>query len=219
MGSNKKKSEKELFEQFRVALTNATVQTEIATVMAEYTYDATKIAEGQSLWDNVSAAYSHMSTESDETTEASNAFKIPRAKLEKQFAVHREKAKFLFRNDAVIADMLQVNKKVPRAYVAWLEMVKKFYIVIMDDTDIQAKFATFKTSLEELTAANSLVTDVENARTEYLREAGESQDATKSKDAALAALEIWMHDFYDVARIALRDRPQLLESLGLFVRS
>ncbi len=54
---------------------------------------------------------------------------------------------------------------------------------------------------------------------EYLREVGESQDATKQKDAAFAEIDDWMRDFYAVARIALEDHPQLLETLGILVRS
>jgi len=52
-----------------------------------------------------------------------------------------------------------------------------------------------------------------------LRELGESQDATQTKDKALAAISIWMRDFYDVAKIALDDSPQLLEVLGLSVKN
>jgi hypothetical protein len=54
---------------------------------------------------------------------------------------------------------------------------------------------------------------------DYLREKGESQDSTKAKDAAFAKLDDWMSEFYAVAKIALEDNPQLLESLGKFVRS
>lgn len=52
-----------------------------------------------------------------------------------------------------------------------------------------------------------------------LREKGESQDATKLKDTAFIELDDWMSEFYVVAKIALEDNPQLLESLGKFVRS
>jgi len=52
-----------------------------------------------------------------------------------------------------------------------------------------------------------------------LREVGESQDATKIKDAAFVKMDDWMSEFYAVAKIALEDNPQLLESLGKLVRS
>lgn len=48
---------------------------------------------------------------------------------------------------------------------------------------------------------------------------GENQQATKDKDKAFADLEKWVSEFYSIARIALEDKPQLLESLKKFVRS
>jgi hypothetical protein len=50
-------------------------------------------------------------------------------------------------------------------------------------------------------------------------ELGEYQDTTKSKNAALFELKEWMDDFVGIAKIALYDKPQLLEVLGIFVRS
>ncbi|MFZ2284028.1 MAG: hypothetical protein WAV86_09145, partial [Lutibacter sp.] len=58
-----------------------------------------------------------------------------------------------------------------------------------------------------------------SARTEYLREKGESQDSTMSKDKAFREIDDWMSEFYAVAKIALEEKPQLLESLGKFVIS
>jgi len=59
---------------------------------------------------------------------------------------------------------------------------------------------------------------VEDKRAIYLREKGESEDATQKKDKAFAEIDRWMSDFYAVARIALEDRPQLLEALGKVVK-
>lgn len=79
--------------------------------------------------------------------------------------------------------------------------------------------ARLKITADDLTTTNTLITELETARTEYLREKGESQDTTKAKDAALATIDDWMSEFYAVAKIALEDNPQLLESLGKIVRS
>ena len=64
-----------------------------------------------------------------------------------------------------------------------------------------------------------MLTDVEQARAVYLKEKGETQVATQTKDAALAKIDDWMSEFFAVARIALEDQPQLLEVLGKTVRS
>lgn len=187
--------------------------------MSEYTYDEAAIAVEQMHWDNTKAAYSRMITEEDESSAAFAVFKTPREQLFKQYSLDRQKAKFLFRKDPMTADRLQITGRMPATYIAKMEVIKKYYGVALVNVTIQTKLATMKVTLENLTATNTLITGVEAARTEYLREVGESQDATKTKDAALAVLDEWMQDFYSVARIALADKPQLLESLGVFVRS
>jgi hypothetical protein len=102
--------------------------------------------------------------------------------------------------------------------VKWLETAKKFYTVASTDTDLQSKLARLKITPDELTAASTLISNLEAARGEYLREKGESQDATKAKDAAFTKIDDWMSEFYAVARIGLEDSPQLLEALGKVVR-
>ena len=100
-----------------------------------------------------------------------------------------------------------------------METVKKFYTVAAADSDIQSKLVRLKITTEEINGTIQLITNSELSRAEYLREKGESQDSTKSKDKAFGEIDDWMSEFYAVAKIALEDNPQLLESLGIFVRS
>ncbi|WP_066627871.1 hypothetical protein [Labilibacter marinus] len=53
----------------------------------------------------------------------------------------------------------------------------------------------------------------------WVRERGESQVSTQSKNSALIDLKEWLNDFEDVAKIAFYDNPQTLELLGFFVRN
>lgn len=138
--------------------------------------------------------------------------------MEKVFKLQRKKAKVIFRNDSLTADKLEISGEMPRTYIKWLEAAKKFYSVATTDTDIQTKLSRLAITADALTAANTLITELEAAKAEYLKEVGESQDATKAKDAAFAKMDDWMSEFYAVARIGLKDNPQLLEALGKIVR-
>ena len=218
MATRPKNSEADTLELYRVALENAETQSEISTVMAELGYDSAKITEGKTLLTETRSAYDFNKTEDDETSAASASFSDKKAELEKVFKMQRKKAKVIFRNDSLTADKLAISGEMPRTYIKWIEAAKKFYSVATTDSAIQTKLARLAITADSLTAANTLITELEAARAEYLKEVGESQDATKAKDTAFAKMDDWMSEFYAVARIGLEDNPQLLEALGKIVR-
>lgn len=187
--------------------------------MAEFGYDSETINQGKTLLTETRQKYDANKTEDDESSEAYKTFSTLKDNLANTYSLHRKKAKVVFRNDSLTLEKLSVTGSVPKAYTKWLETARKFYTIASADTDIQTKLARLKVTPEDLTAGNTLITDLEAARAEYLREKGESQDATKIKDAAFAKMDDWMSEFHAVAKIALEDNPQLLESLGKLVRS
>lgn len=207
-------SEAKTLEQYRVALDNVEKQPEVASVMADLGYDAALIKKGKDLLAKARSAYDLNQTEDDETSAAYADFDTKKEKLKDTFTLHRKKAKVIFRKDPLTADKLGISGSFSRSYINWLEATKKFYTLASTDSTIQTKLARLKISKDELEATKSSISNLETARSEYLREKGESQEATKGKDAALAAIEDWMSEFYAIARIGLEDKPQLLEVLG-----
>lgn len=99
------------------------------------------------------------------------------------------------------------------------EAIKTFYNGLQADSTLLDRLLIFKISPADVIAGLALIAETEAARSAYLIEVGESQNATKTKNSAFEAIDIWMRDFYAVAKIALEDSPQLLEAVSLFVRS
>lgn len=219
MATKRTLSEVETLEQYRIALENTESQTEIATIMAEFGYDETLLTEGKTLLTKTREAFDFNKKEDDETTESYSNFTALKESLAKTYSLHRKKAKVIFRKEPTTLSRLALTGSLPSAYIKWLETVKKFYAVASEDSAIQSKLVRLKITPEEINGTIALISNLEEARANYLREKGESQDATKAKDKAFAEIDDWMSEFYAVAKIALEDNPQLLESIGKFVRS
>jgi hypothetical protein len=217
--SKKNISEAKTLEQYRVTFENTESQPQIASTMAEYGYDSTKVAEGKALYETTRLAYDSNKTETDEEVAAYAVFASKEDQLAKIYAEHRKKAKVVFRNDTVTANKLEITGSLPLAYVKWLETVRKFYNISVSNPDIQTNLGRLKITAADLNAAQALIPEVEAARAAYLKEKGESQDATTIKDTAFIKLDDWMSEFYAVAKIAMEDNPQLLEALGKVVKS
>ena len=219
MAGKKNLTEAETLEQYRVALENVEKQPEIAAIMAEFGYDEALITEGKTLLAKTREAFDFNKKEDNETSVAYSNFTTTKENLVKVYALHRKKGKVIFRKDETTLKNLGLKGSLPSAYITWLETVKKFYTVALADNDILSKLERLKINKKELNDTVQLITDLEFARAEYLREKGESQDATKQKDTAFGEIDDWMSEFYAVAKIALEDNPQLLESLAKSVKS
>jgi len=219
MSKNVSRAESAILERYRVALENVEAQSEIAKIMAEFGYDAAMIEEGKNLFIQTRQAFDENVTEDDETSQAYSDFIEKRDQLEDIYSLHRKKAKVVFRKNLETMKRLDLDGAIPRVYISWLETAKKFYMEMLSDAELQEKIARLKVPSEELNATNTLIDELETARSKYLIEKGESQDATKVKDTHFARLDDWMSEFYAVARIALEDNIQLLEVLGVIVRN
>jgi len=218
MAFNVRTTEIGTLELWGVALENAEEQPGIAAKMAELSYDSEKIAEGNSLLAQTKQVYMKNKTEDVETSEASAKFKTDRELLEKTFRRHRRKARVVFRKDPVMLQRLAIDDDVPGAYAKLMVTVSVFYSEA-GKPDVLDKLARLGITGEDISGGMELASSVSDDRNNYLREVGESEAATKTKDAAMATMQDWMTEFYAVARIALEDQPQLLEALGRPVKS
>jgi len=219
MASRTKLSDAETLELYCGALENAVNQEEIAALMAELGYESPVIDDGKALLDETHQAFDFNKTEDNETTAAYAAFTSKQEEIANIYALHRKKAKIAFRNEPVLLKQIGLTGTLPKAYVKWVETMKAFYSGSDLIGQLQANLTRLKVTSEDLQAGLASITELESLRTEYLKEVGESQDATEAKDKAFAKIDDWMSEFYAVAKIALEDKPQLLESLGKVVRS
>jgi len=219
MVTRKTQSEIQTIESYRVALTNAETQSQIAATMSEFGYTTEVIAEGKALLAETQNMFIQNKHEDNETRVAYADFASKSLTLTETYTLHRKKAKVVFRNDDIQLQNLALKGRVPKAYINWVATMKTFYTEIIADTDLQAKLARLKFPKEEAEESIAAINEMEAARAVYLREIGESQEATQVKDAAFAKLDKWMQDFYAVAKIAMDEKPQLLEALGILVRN
>ncbi len=213
-----KYSESANLERCRVALNNATDQSSIKRALGDYGYTEDTLQQGLELHALARQAYHFNKQEDDQTGAASEDFKLRRAKLKQLQRRHRNKVKVAFKRDPLTLQKLGASGSMPNAYSDWLMAVEKFYTDIIEDKIVLEKLARLKFTAVDAEAALEDVLSLKEARERYVREVGESQQATIDKDKALDALEEWMDDFEDTAKIALEDQPQLLEALKITVK-
>ncbi|RUT78560.1 hypothetical protein DLK05_08255 [Ancylomarina longa] len=219
MEKRKNHSEIQTLESYRVALSNAEAQSDIATTMATYGYTPEVIGEGKKLLADTMNVYNFNKQENNEARASRAEFDAKSSAINNTYSKHRKLARVIFRNDELSLQKLALKGRTPCAYINWLTTTKTFYSEIIADENVQSKLARFKFTKEEAESSLASIADLEACRLTYLREIGESQEATRVKDNTFAELDHWMQDFYTVAKIAMEEKPQLLEAIGILVRS
>lgn len=213
------RSQTEILEITKIALENVESNPVIKPLMEALGYNTAKIDEGKDLLNAAKTQYTQNQELEDIKLKAYKTFEDIRVAIDKTYSTDRKKAKIIFKTDAVVFRELGLKGNLPRTYVKWLETVSLFYNTLNAQPDVLAKLAALLINAQHVTDQITALNNLEDLRAAYIQAKGNAQNATKTKAAAFKSLEKWMSNFYAVARIALEDEPQLLESLGKQVKS
>ncbi len=216
--SRKRDGELELIDSAELGITNAKNKQEIADSVALFGYTTEEIAKGETLLATAQKEWNDNQRENDEAKEAFNTFSEAREVLQKHYTSDRKRAKVIFRKNSLIKEKLQIGGRTPQAFLPFIAITEKLYTELKADETLLAQLARMQFTPELIDERLALIAKVKSRRAAYYKEKGESEEATRTKDKALAALEEWLSDFHATAKIALEETPQYLEALGIVAR-
>lgn len=215
----KRKSELELLEDYRIVFENVNAISEIKTEMAEYGYDTQKMNEGQVLYQKAQQLFDKNKQETEEAKLAYKVFNQALDEVSKVYSKHRKIAKVALMKKKEFWSALHIEGTESDNYLKWIDDTKSFYTFGKSNEEVKPLLEKFKLSHQIMEQQLSKLEEVQSLRAKYEKEKGESQDATQQKNKAFAEIAEWIREFFAVAKIALDDRPQLLEGLRKLVRS
>lgn len=208
-----------LLNSARIATSNALSSPKILEYLAVYGYDSQKIQQGFSLYEAAQAAQQKQKAEYGEQIGATAAFNEAWETANKSYIKFLKIARIAFKDDAGIATQLGLNGSRKDSLSGWLMQAQQLYSNLLNNPDLIKLLNEFGITADKLTAGQIELQTVETAILLQTKEKGESQNATKARDAAVDNLSAWLSDYIAISRIALEEEPQLLESLGILERS
>ncbi|WP_392419993.1 hypothetical protein ACF3OE_11480 [Capnocytophaga canis] len=212
-------SNEQMLQNFGAMFENLSKEGDLKTELAEYGYDDAKIAEGKALYDEARKTFDANIKETREETSASLAFQEKYQNVQKKYSTHRKKARIVFEDNEEALRQLKLRGSAARAIAAAMEEMRAFYQLLDTTPNLLTPLKQLKINEQDVKNQLQELPEVEKAYATYLQEKGESQQATRDKNKAFETLDKWVSKFHKVAKIALEDRPQLLEAFGKFVRS
>ena len=202
-----------------VAVANAAADPEISTAMGGVGFGPQRLAIGRGLIEAASFAVSAQ-------VAAAGAYRAASATADSFEKVSRsgvssfgQVAAVALGDDRAALTTLGLDRPMPRAIAPFLTAVLAVYDNALGNPGLLEKLSAFGYNQERLTAERGRVLELIEARRAQEMAKGAAQQATAKQGQAMTALAREMRDFRRIARVALKDRPQLLEKLGIMARS
>ena len=207
--------DKEIIER-QNALENALNHPEIQRLLKRVSYDKKELLQGKALNEAVRMS---QTIKRDEYGSQASSTDLLLGNLKETKEVYRDHiilARLAFKGNRGMNTVLELSGGRKRSTDAWLAQAANFYEKI---DEIAGPMAKYGVTPEGLQQAKAMVEAITTARQQQQQRKGDAQNTTQQRDAARRAMNKWMVDFRAAARVALKDKPQLLEALGMLVRN
>ncbi|MEM1056996.1 MAG: hypothetical protein AAGI52_15845 [Bacteroidota bacterium] len=207
----------DLIASARTLYTNARDDAEVnATLTADFGYDPTHFDTGLALVEDVTALHADQQREYGEQFVATGKAQQAAVDLRALYTAHRRLGRAAHKRGTPAYNALGLSGNTPRDRAQLLTAADTFYRALEDDP-------TLADGVRGLTPAvvgkgRDAVEEARTAMDTQAQETGEAQRATALRDDAVARLRADAGELAEVAKIALSDRPQLRERLGLLQR-
>ena len=123
------------------------------------------------------------------------------------------------RNDADLQNRINVNTTKATKIEEWITQTIGFYNLVLNENDLLKSIAKYGITKQSLTKVVKDLETLRSLRNTAMAEKGQAQEATRLRNQKMEELEDYCVELKTVAIIALDGQPQLLETLGILVRS
>ena len=202
-----------------VAISNALSDPQIGKLLGEFGYQTPKLSEGKALYEaadltvkNQVALYGE---QKNATARLESAEKVARTAYQNLAQV----ARAAFARDKAKLSVLGLDNPMPKPLPLFLTMTTTLFDNASHNAEIAEVLKSYGYTTEKLSKERGKIVELSAANIAQEAARGAAQNATFEQNKAMEALDYWMSSFVKVAKVALRQYPELLEKLGILKRS
>lgn len=127
-------------------------------------------------------------------------------------------ARALFVSDKPALTKLGLTGRTPQATAAFLQAADTVFANALSDPALLAALSGASYDAQKLTTERAKITAMRQADAAQEAAKAQSEQATQNLNDAMTPLDKWVAQYKKIAAVALQDKPQLLEALGITVR-
>lgn len=202
-----------------VAISNALSDPLIGKLLGQYGYQSQKLSEGKSLLENAQIALKRQVAAFGDQKEAT--FRLQKAEKSARAAYQdlAKIAKAVFAKDKAKLAVLGLDKAMPKPLSLFIQMAMALFDNASHTVEIAETLKMYGYDTEKLSRERGKIVELSVANQAQEAAKGEAQNATFEQNRAMESLDYFMSAFVKVAKVALREHPELLEKLGILKRS
>jgi len=208
-----------LLLQAQTAIDNALTDDEVKGFLSVFGYDDTVLNAGKALLDEAGRLNQQQLKEYGDQYSATQEFTAKWETAKSDYTRFTKIARVAVKNDPAAYQKLGLSGTRRQSFSGLSAQMDQFYTNALADPAILSALGRFGVTQDKLSSGKQNSDAAKAASVAQQNEKGEAQQATLARDKAVDALEDWLSDFTAIARIALEEKPQLLEKLGILERS
>ncbi len=202
-----------------IMISNALSESEIMEAVSKVGYTSGKLTQARALFDAATArkdAHVALAGAQKEATAAARAAKKTAVGAYQEYSAL---AKGELKKSKESLTKLGLNNPMPRSEAKFIEAGKTLFENARSDAAIKAAMLTYGYDDAKLQGEKAKILAFEKADAGQRAAEGAAQNSTDEQEKTMEELNDWTAQFRKAAKIALKDKKQLLEKLGIRVRS
>lgn len=203
----------------KILLNNSIDDSIIRSSVALFGYDEIKLSEAKSLFSILEDLYKTQLREYEDQYLAQNVFQNKREVVNEHYMDLITISKIAFKNDIGAQQTLGINQIRKKSYSGWYSQALEFYDNLITSPSYTVTLEAYGQSIEKVKAVKQQILETRIYAEVHKSEKEEAQQTSQIRDEILDLLIEWVSDYKKIARIALKDKPHLLETLGLSRKS
>lgn len=205
-------------EEQRVLIFNSK-KPEIATQLEAMGLGADYLSQGENLFNEIMSLREIKNKEQQEESLAYDNYYELMTECKTVAKQNFKIIKMATRANKDLQARLKIYSPISRRVEKWILQTTEFNNHVLNEPELLEDISKFKITPEKLQQNQSALEQLKSLRNEAIAEKGQTQEATRLRNAKMVELEDYCYELKTIASIALEEQPQLLEMLGILVRS
>lgn len=213
-----RKTISETLQEQRTLIFNSS-KPEIAPKLESMGITTEYLSNGETLYNEVVELNSSQDKESQEANRAYDIFHEEMSGCESDASKNYRLIKMASRSDKDLQNRLKLYEPKAQAIEDWIKQTINFYNRVLNESALLSSISKFGITEEKLNEQIASLETLKTLRNEAMSEKGQAQEATRLRNVKMEEIKDYCYELKTVATIALEAEPQLLEMLGILVRS